>query len=355
MEEVEKETFLPLEWVFRSELEKLPGLNHRTDGLHNWQVILGCELREDGNKDGVFRYGYDGMDFISFKKETRRWMAAQPQARKVKEKWDEDPGWSHENKVYLEETCIEWLKRYLSYGKEALRKTEPPVGKVTHRVVDDSLEVLICQAFGFYPKEIQATWTRDGENWEQETFRRNVAPNSDGTYYVWISIEIDPKERDRFRCHLEHEGLQEPLVLAWKEETATGWQIPVGIVAGLTLGAAILFLICWCWRHRIIFYQEVRTSPDDFPLETIYVSSASDTEEDEIQSESMLRSEVTSEVRTHYERLRRHWVLEVPVLTLRKREGKEESLKRSLTWSGHLETPDQEVSRLNQLSWPKRK
>ncbi|XP_058027814.1 patr class I histocompatibility antigen, B-2 alpha chain-like isoform X2 [Ahaetulla prasina] len=297
------------------------------------------------------------MDFLSFNKVTLRWVAAQPQARKVKEKWEEDPGWSHENKVYLEETCIVWLQRYLSYGKEALRKTEPPVGKVTHRVVDDSLETLICQAFGFYSKEIQATWTRDGENWEQETFRRTVAPNSDGTYYAWISIEIDPKEWDRFRCHLEHDGLQKPLVLAWKEETAISWQIPVGIVSGLISGAVILFLICRCWRQfsiGTILYQEVMTSPGDFLLKTVYVSATSDTEEDEIQSESMLQSEATSEDRTPYEWLRPQWVLEAPVLTLRKREGKEERLiKRSLSWSGDLETPDQEVSRLNQLSWPR--
>ncbi|XP_060549471.1 major histocompatibility complex class I-related gene protein-like isoform X2 [Pantherophis guttatus] len=312
MEELEKETFLPLEWVFRSELEELPGLNHLTDGLHTWQVILGCEFREDGNKDGLFRYGYDGMDFISFKEETLRWVAAQPQARKFKEKWDEDPEWSHENKIYLEETCILWLQRYLSYRKEALRKIEPPVGKVTRRVVDDSLEVLICQAFGFYPKEIQATWTRDGENWEQETFRRNVAPNSDGTYYVWISIEIDPKERDRFMCHLEHDGLQEPLVLAWKEETG------------------------WCWRRRTILSREVRISPPDFPLKPMALSGISDTEEIVIQARSAMSIEM--KVRIPYVRLRYQLDREDPVLTLRKREGKEQRLKRPLSWSGDLET-----------------
>ncbi|XP_032064336.1 uncharacterized protein LOC116502570 [Thamnophis elegans] len=188
-------------------------------GCHTWQVNLGCELREDGSKRGFLHYGYDGRDFISFDKETLRWVTAQPQAKKVKEKWEEDPRWSHGNKVFLEKTCIEWLQRYLSYQKEVLQRIEPPVGKVTHKVVDDSLEVLICQAFGFYPKEIQATWRRDGEVFQNETLRRNVAPNSDGTYYVLLSIEIDPKERDRFRCYLEHEGLWEPLVLAWKEET----------------------------------------------------------------------------------------------------------------------------------------
>ncbi|XP_026582030.1 HLA class I histocompatibility antigen, alpha chain F-like, partial [Pseudonaja textilis] len=129
-----------------------------------------------------------------------------------------------------------------------LEKIEPPVGKVTHKVKDERLEILTCQAFGFYPKEIQATWKRDREIWEQETFHRNVAPNSDGTYYVQLSIDIDPMERDCFRCHLEHEGLQEPLDLAFKEERGAMRRIPVVgivtgvIVIGVILGVWILFL-----------------------------------------------------------------------------------------------------------------
>uniref|UniRef100_A0A670Z6D4 Ig-like domain-containing protein n=1 Tax=Pseudonaja textilis TaxID=8673 RepID=A0A670Z6D4_PSETE len=171
-------------------------------GPHTWQAVLGCELREDRSTGGFFHYGYDGRDFISFDKETLTWVAAQPKAWKFKKEWEEDPGWSERNKFFLEETCIEWLQRYLSYKN----RTQETTGEKDPR----SLEILTCQAFGFYPKEIQATWRRDGEIWEQETLLRNMAPNSDGTYYLWLSIEIDPKERDRFRCHLEHEGLQEP-------------------------------------------------------------------------------------------------------------------------------------------------
>ncbi|XP_029141976.1 major histocompatibility complex class I-related gene protein-like, partial [Protobothrops mucrosquamatus] len=219
MEEGEKEAFLAPEWVFKADLEKLSKLGHRAGGIHTWQTIWGCELREDGSKGGFLHYGYDGRDFISFDKETLRWVAAQPQAEKLKEKWEENPGWSQRNKFFLEETCLEWLQRYLSYKKEGLQRTEPPVGKVNYKVVDESLEVLICQAHGFYPREIQATWMRDGEICQYETLHRNVASNSDGTYYVWLSIDIDPKERDRYRCRLEHQGLQEPLILALEEET----------------------------------------------------------------------------------------------------------------------------------------
>ncbi|XP_032064342.1 major histocompatibility complex class I-related gene protein-like [Thamnophis elegans] len=304
VKEVEEGTFLPFESVFRADLEKLSKLGHRAGGeqrqhhlwppmdsgavmklcaglsckvrgcagahlrgnsawrggglrrgllspshpplswtlpgLHTLQAILGCEIKKDGNKGGFLRYGYNRWDIISFQNETLRLGAAQPQAEKVKE--DDDPEWSEKVNVFLEKTCIVWLQRYLSYRKDALKRAEPPVGKVTRKEVDDSLEILICQASGFYLKEIQATWMRDKEVWNNETLHRNVAPNSDGTYYVRLSTKINPKERQRFRCRLEHEGLQEPLVLAWQDKTATMWWIPVAIVAAINVGLWILFL-----------------------------------------------------------------------------------------------------------------
>ncbi|ETE57068.1 Major histocompatibility complex class I-related protein, partial [Ophiophagus hannah] len=293
MEEAEKERFQALEWVFRIDLEELSNLNHQTGGLHTWQATWGCELREDKGKEWFLHYGYNGMDFISFDKETLRWVAAQPQAQKVKEKWEDHPGWSQRKKNYLEYTCIDWLQTYLSYRKEAVQRIEPPVGKVTHKMVDESLEVLTCQAFGFYPKEIQATWTRDGEVCKHETLLRNVAPNSDGTYYVQLSIDIDPKERDRFQCHLEHEGLQELLVLAWKEERATGWKIR-RIGSAVILGAVILFLIGLCWRFRKTLTQKWK-SHHHIPSEMV-PSPPVDSTEDESQPQMMLQPKITLEV-----------------------------------------------------------
>ncbi|XP_026546413.1 zinc-alpha-2-glycoprotein-like [Notechis scutatus] len=271
MEEAEKEMFLVSKRVFRADLEKLSKLSHQSEGLHTWQAVWGCELRKDRGKGGYFHYGYDGMDFISFDKETLRWVTAQPQAQKVKEEWEEDPGSSEKMKDLLENACIQWLQRYLSYQKkEAVQRIEPPVGKVNSKVVDERLEVLTCQAFAFYPKEIQATWTRDGEACVYETLRSNVAPNSDRTYYIRLNIEIDPKERDRFRCHLEHEGLQEPLDLAFKEETATTRWALVGVLAAVILGAGLLFLIgCRWWRCRKKHLQEETTFPDDVCLERL--------------------------------------------------------------------------------------
>ncbi|XP_026546766.1 class I histocompatibility antigen, F10 alpha chain-like [Notechis scutatus] len=97
------------------------------------------------------------------------------------------------------------------------------------------MEMHICRVHGFYPREIDAFWTRDGEVWLQDTLHKSVAPNTDGTYHYWLSIRIDPKERGRYRCHVEHDGLLEPLDLALEEPKSN-----LGIIIGCVVAALVL-------------------------------------------------------------------------------------------------------------------
>ncbi|XP_070593234.1 patr class I histocompatibility antigen, B-1 alpha chain-like [Erythrolamprus reginae] len=208
------------EELARDRLESLRSRYNQSEGLHTWQRMYGCELRRDGSTGGFEQFGYNGRTFITFDKETLSWVASDPQAQITQRKWDAIPGYNRRRKLYLEEECIEWLEKYLSYGNEILLRTQPPVVTMSSRTeVEDGMETHICRVHGFYPREIDVTWTRDGEVWLQDTFRGSIAPNADGTYYYWISIPIDPKERGRYRCHVEHDSLQDPLDLELKGAT----------------------------------------------------------------------------------------------------------------------------------------
>ncbi|KAM3844408.1 putative HLA class I histocompatibility antigen, alpha chain H isoform 3-T3 [Vipera latastei] len=203
------------EETFKENLEIARLRYNQSEGLHTLQLMYGCELQADGSKGGFHQYGYDGRTFITFDKETLTWVAPVPQAQITQRKWDAIPGYNQGRKFYLEEECIEWLEKYLSYGYETLLRTEPPeVTMSSQTEVEDGMETHVCRLDGFYPREIDASWRRDGEEWLQDTFRGSVAPNADGTYHYWLSIRIDPKERGRYRCHVEHDGLQEPLDVA---------------------------------------------------------------------------------------------------------------------------------------------
>ncbi|XP_015262570.1 PREDICTED: major histocompatibility complex class I-related gene protein-like [Gekko japonicus] len=236
--------------VFKVNLEGVRNrYNHSRGRFHILQGVVSCELGRDGKaRGGHYQYAYDGRDFLAFDKETLTWTASEPQAEISKRKLDPLLATSQYLKSYLEEECVDWLRKHLKYGKESLLRTEPPTPRVTLRSDPDGRETLFCQAYGFYPKEIDISWKRGGESWHQDVFTRGVAPNADGTYHTTLSVGIDPKERGRFRCHVEHDGLPEPLNLAWEEPASVSnvgliLGILVGFLAAVFLGAGVLFYI----------------------------------------------------------------------------------------------------------------
>lgn len=90
-------------------------------------------------------------------------------------------------------------------------------GKEAHGIL-----TLYCRAYGFYPRPITVSWLKDGEFRDQETEQGSIAPNSDGTYYTWASIEALPEEKDKYRCRVEHASLPKPGLFMWGELVALG-------------------------------------------------------------------------------------------------------------------------------------
>ncbi|XP_042309029.1 major histocompatibility complex class I-related gene protein-like isoform X2 [Sceloporus undulatus] len=207
------------------------------------QWTYGCELSEEGQIKAYERLAYDGEEVMSFNLETLKWRAgSDSKSQALKRLWDGDAAYREYRKHLLEEDCVALLRKYLDYGRGSLRRKEPPAVKVLlHKTELESLESLMCQIRGFYPKELDASWMKDGVNMEQETFRAGVVPNSDGTYHTWLRIMIDPKERGRFRCHVEHDGLPTPLDVAWEAPAASASN--VGLMAGVIIAVSLLVAV----------------------------------------------------------------------------------------------------------------
>ncbi|XP_061476654.1 BOLA class I histocompatibility antigen, alpha chain BL3-7-like isoform X2 [Rhineura floridana] len=220
--------------VFKKKLENVRDRYNQSGGFHSLQLMYGCELTKDGWKGGYWQYGYDGRDYISLDLETLTWTAADAAAQLTKNKFEAEYNAAY-MVTYHKKICTEWLWRYLDYGKEDLLRTKPPVVKVTHKADYDGMETLVCRAHGFYPKEIDAVWMKDGEVWEEGTFHGIIAPNSDGTYHALLGIKINPKDRHRYRCHVEHDGLKEPLEVPWEEPASN-----IALILGYVLGAILL-------------------------------------------------------------------------------------------------------------------
>nr|XP_060615614.1 H-2 class I histocompatibility antigen, Q9 alpha chain-like [Anolis sagrei ordinatus]XP_060615616.1 H-2 class I histocompatibility antigen, Q9 alpha chain-like [Anolis sagrei ordinatus]XP_060615617.1 H-2 class I histocompatibility antigen, Q9 alpha chain-like [Anolis sagrei ordinatus] len=246
---------------FQADLVNVARYYNQSGGTHTWQWMYGCELRRDGSRGGYEQYAYDGRDYISFDKETLTWTAADVPAQNTKRKWEAERANVQFAKDYMEGTCIEWLQRYLEYGKETLLRTEKPEVTVTRKEDYDGMETLICRVGGFYPKEIDIDWTRDGEVWLQDTYHGLVSPNSDGTYYTWRSIKVDPKEKERYKCHVEHDGLLKPVDVAWEEPASNLWVIIACVVGVLVLLLAAGIAVYFKQRQNV--YKEAPVRDQD--------------------------------------------------------------------------------------------
>jgi len=91
-------------------------------GVHSFQMMYGCELDADGTKRGYMQLGYDGEDFLSLDKSSLTWNASRSQAMDTKVNLDSTGADAKFQTNYLENTCIEWLQKYVDYGKDTLER-----------------------------------------------------------------------------------------------------------------------------------------------------------------------------------------------------------------------------------------
>ncbi|XP_024079305.1 BOLA class I histocompatibility antigen, alpha chain BL3-7-like [Terrapene carolina triunguis] len=201
--------------------------------------MYGCELRDDGSIGGFSQYAYDGRDFISLDKDQETWVAADVGAQVTKHKWEAERSIAQQWKGYLDQECIEWLGKYLEYGKETLQRREPPQVHVSDRPSrDGGLTTLSCRVHGFYPRNVAVVWLKKGVAVPQETIQWGVVPSGDGTYQTRASIEIDPSSETDYTCCVEHPSLVEDLRVPWGPKSNV--MLIVGVVIGvLVLVAAI--------------------------------------------------------------------------------------------------------------------
>nr|ABC17925.2 MHC class I antigen [Sus scrofa] len=234
--------------TFRVNLKNLRGYYNQSEaGSHTLQSMYGCDV----GPDGLFLHGYhqdayDGADYIALNEDLRSWTAADTAAQIAKRKWEAADA-AEQWRSYLEGACVEWLQKYLEMGNNTLQRAEPPKTHVTRHPSSDLGVTLRCWALGFYPKEISLTWQRESQDQSQDMELVETRPSGDGTFQKWAALVVPPGEEQSYTCHVQHEGLQEPLTLRWDPAQPP---VPiVGIIVGLVLvlvaGAMVAGVVIW--------------------------------------------------------------------------------------------------------------
>lgn len=180
------------------------------------QGMFGCEITNNRSSGAVWRYAYDGEDFIEFNKEIPAWIPLQPAAANTKLKWEAEKVYVQRAKAYLEEECPEMLKRYLNYSRSYLDRTDPPTMIITSRMAPGRNRIFRCLAYDFYPQRITLHWNRASKK-PASGPERGVFPSGNGTYLSWVDVEVPPQNSGPLLCLVEHKGLSQSLSVQWDE------------------------------------------------------------------------------------------------------------------------------------------
>ncbi|XP_005372358.1 RT1 class I histocompatibility antigen, AA alpha chain-like, partial [Microtus ochrogaster] len=230
------------EQICRVDLRTLLGYYNQSEGgSHTFQVTLGCEVESDGRfYRAYYQHAYDGQDYIALNNDLTTWSAADMAAQITQRKWKRD-GYAERLKAYLEDECVQYLRRYLENGKDTLLRTDPPKAHVTHHPGPKGDVTLRCWAMGFYPASISLIWKREEEEQTQDMELVETRPSGDGTFQKWASLVVPSGEEHKYTCRVYHEGLPEPLTLRWEPPQS---MVPImAVIAGLVLLGAVTIIV----------------------------------------------------------------------------------------------------------------
>ncbi|XP_045700983.1 patr class I histocompatibility antigen, A-2 alpha chain-like [Phyllostomus hastatus] len=220
--------------------------NQSQEGCHTLQEMTGCVVGSYPRfLSGYGQYAYDGTESFILNLDLRSSTEAKKTTQiTVQRNFLQDRD-VEEWRVFLEDTCVRWLHLFLEKGKETLLRADPPKTHVTHHPISDHEVTLRCWALGFYPADITLAWQREGEDLIQDMELVDTRPAGDGTFQKWAAVVLPPGEEQRYTCHVQHQGLPEPLTLRWDPPPQTTITI-VGIAAALgLLGAVVTGAVLW--------------------------------------------------------------------------------------------------------------
>ncbi|XP_040588456.1 H-2 class I histocompatibility antigen, Q10 alpha chain-like [Mesocricetus auratus] len=164
--------------------------NQSMSGYHTVQRRYGCVLRPGGYfSRGFHELTFSGQDYITLNENLRTWTSAGKAAKLLRQQ-REKTRFAQVVKTYLMDKCVELLLTQLDYGEEFLLRT----GHV----------IEMSQMY------------RDGSNQNLDVEVIETRPAGDGTFQKWAAVVVPPGEEQRYTCHVDHEGLPEPLTLRWE-------------------------------------------------------------------------------------------------------------------------------------------
>ncbi|KAG8449923.1 hypothetical protein GDO86_016556, partial [Hymenochirus boettgeri] len=221
--------------------------------IHVFQRKFACELHDDGTIDGYEEFAMDNQEIVTLDRKRSVFVPVTKEAFSMMMLWNKDYCDANNHKSYMENECIQHLKLYLPLIEKDLNKKVHPSVKISDSVPDGGLR-LRCLVYGFYPRDVEVKWVKNGRDEVYPEESPQILPNPDGTFQIRVSVEVTPEEGDRYSCHVDHGSLDNTLVIPYEPKDRNISHIAIPPIVVALLLAVVLGIFIHRRRSGILHF-----------------------------------------------------------------------------------------------------
>ncbi|XP_068918956.1 antigen-presenting glycoprotein CD1d-like [Petaurus breviceps papuanus] len=204
-----------------------------------------------------FQVAFRGTDFMSFQGDS--WKpspGAESISQNISSILNHDQGTRIMLQNLLNHTLPQFLAGLLDTGRRDIeQQVRPEVwlsSSPTH--VPGQLK-LLCHVSGFYPKSVRVTWIKNGQE-QPGTQTGDLLPNSDGTWYLQVILNVEAGKTTGLACRVEHSSLGgQDLIRYWVKSST--WPTALGISAVIVVLVISLVFGVICWKNQQRSYEDI--------------------------------------------------------------------------------------------------